>query len=189
MTSVHTLHDLADVDTIFTLYRADTSFLGFMPRGGFEQAASDGRLLIARDESNQIAGYLLYRVAKGRASITHLCVSRANRKSGVARQLVNILKTKTQALEGILVKCRREYPATAMWPLLGFKAIGEQVGRGKDQGCVVLWYIDNGHVDLFSGAPSDKTQVALDANVFFDIVYQNRENHESSSGLLELILP
>lgn len=123
-----------------------------------------------------LAGYLLFRVSRGRhprrATIIHLCVDEGHRGQGVARLLVDALKVETRDLDGIRLSCRRDYEANALWPRLGFELLGERPGRGKDAAVLGVWWFSHGSPLLCRmwEIVSEQTVVAaLDANVVFDL--------------------
>ncbi len=74
-----------------SLHRLHSKTLGFLPAGAFEENAQGGRIITAV-EKDILLGYLLFRVARGRASIVHLCAAKEARGRGVARLLVEHLK-------------------------------------------------------------------------------------------------
>lgn len=156
-----------------------------MPRGAFEEGAAKGTLLVASDEGGQILGYLLYRVAHGYASIAHLCVASEARRQGIGKALIEELKRRTSHLDGIKLKCRRDFHAHYQWPKWGFIARGKAVGRGADNAELVVWHLDHLREDLFTGHMPDKTIVAIDANVFFDLFWPDRPMRTLSGALLE----
>lgn len=177
----------AHFEHIISLHRADSKTLGFFPRGAFEDYARGRHIIAAIDHTGACVGYVLYRVARGRASIVHLCVSGAARQKGAARLLVEKLKQETKSLEGIGLYCRRDYSASHLWPKLGFEAIDRKTGRGQDGADLTFWWFSHGHEDLFSRfyEPSPTRQrVVIDANVFFDLHGRNTPENEDSKALL-----
>ena len=172
-------------DDVFSLYRKDSSTLGFMPRGAFAEGIAKRTLLVAMDGQDQILGYLLYRVTHGVASIAHLCVSPSARGGGIGKGLVDELKRHTAHLDGIKLKCRRDFDAHRQWPKWGFIARGQAIGRGSDNAELVIWHLDHNADDLLSSLPLHKTLVALDANVFFDLFWPDRPMRKMSGALLE----
>ena len=76
------------LESVMTLHRADSRRLGFFPRGAFEDHARVGQILLALNDQDQVLGYLLFRVAKQRAMIVHLCTAPSSRGKGVGRQLI-----------------------------------------------------------------------------------------------------
>lgn len=183
--SIHHLSNLDRCDEVFSLYRKDSGTLGFMPRGAFEEGIAKGTLLVAVGDQDQILGYLLYRVARGYASIAHLCVATKARGGGIGKALVDELKHITSDLDGIKLKCRRDFDAHRQWPKWGFIAKGAAVGRGADNAELVVWHLDHNPDDLLSSIPSRKTLVAIDANVFFDLFWPERPKRNISGALLE----
>lgn len=179
------LTNLDRCDDVFALYRKDSGTLGFMPRGAFEEGITKGTLLVAADDQDQILGYLLYRVTQGYASIAHLCVAPTARNSGVGKSLVDELKRLTTHLDGIKLKCRRDFDAHRQWPKWGFIAKGSATGRGADNAELVIWHLDHHPDDLLSAIPPSKTLVAIDANIFFDLFWPDRPMRKISGALLE----
>jgi len=169
-----------------SLYRKDAKTLGFLPVGAFEENASKRQVLIARTTQDSCAGYLLFRVAKGKAAIVHLCVSESHRQKGIARALVERLCAETKHLAGIGLHCRRDYDSNGMWPRFGFVARHTKHGRGQDEAELTYWWLDHNHPDLFSLslAGEDRTPVVIDANVFLDIHQRDTPDSEDSKALL-----
>lgn len=150
-----------------------SKWLGFFPQQAFRKSAQRGGLLGAiNDEGKKLLGYVLWSVAKNRAVIQQLCVDDEFRKKGVGAALVKTLVRRTNHLEGISLHCARGFPAHAFWPRVGFIAIDEKAGRGKDQKRLTRYWYDHGHWDLLSDAASrraiNRTIAVLDANVFFE---------------------
>jgi GNAT superfamily N-acetyltransferase len=143
LVSIHNLYDSDRCDDVFALYRKDSGTLGFMSRGAFEEGIAKGTLLVAINSQDQIVGYLLYRVARGVASIAHLCVATANRGTGIGKSLVDELKRATMHLDGIKLKCRRDFAAHHQWSKWGFIAKGSSIARGADNAELVGWHLDH----------------------------------------------
>jgi len=179
------LQDMGKCDELFALYRTQSGTLGFLPRGAFEESIMKQRVIIASDDSGALIGYLLFRVTDQKAIITHLCVSTALRQRGVATALLTKLKQETTSLDGIKLKCRRDYIASRLWPKVGLVAKGSAVGRGADAAELVVWHLDHCPNDLLSAPPSSKTLVAIDANVFVDLTLVDRANADVSGALTE----
>ncbi|MGW2094549.1 GNAT family N-acetyltransferase [Promicromonospora sukumoe] len=158
--------------------------LGLMPRSVIAEFARRRHLLVAR-AGTELAAYALYDVARRRVRLVHLCVDETYRGRGAARILVSAISDKHKDLTGIALKCRRDNPASDVWPRLGFEAKNEGVGRGKDQEPLVYWWRDHGIPDLFSSAASDgDTVVAIDHNVFIDLALRpERAGAEESQAL------
>ena len=175
------------LDHVIKLHRVESHRLGFFPRGAFEEHARARKILLAFDAQGEVLGYLLYRVAKQRAMIVHLCTSPIVRSKGVARALVEHLKSETQHLTGIGLHCRQDYEARHVWAKFGFAALLRKVGRSQDGHELTFWWFDHGHPDLFSSVASSdepRQKVVVDANVFFDLQGLDQRDSEDSKALL-----
>ena len=175
------------LERVVALHRLNAKTLGFFPKGAFEEHAKLRQIFIALDADGNCLGYLLYRIARGRASIVHLCTADATRRTGVARRLVDMLKQETKSLGGIGLFCRRDYTITQMWPKLGFEAVSAKTGRGKDEHELTFWWFSHGHEDLLSRlAEPDpiRQRVVIDANVFYDLHTRETPESEDSKALL-----
>ncbi len=158
------------------------------PKGAFLEHANSRWILVAHDDKGGCLGYLLYREARGRAMIAHLCVRQESRSRGIGRALVERLKADTKHLRGIGLYCRRDYGARAAWPRYGFAPVSAKRGRGSDGGELEFWWLDHNHADLFSLAaakqPQARLRVVIDANVFYDLYERNTPDSEDSKALL-----
>lgn len=169
------------------LHRPNAKTLGFFPKGAFEEHAKLRQIIVALGSDGNFLGYILYRVARGRATIVHLCIADAARGQGVSTLLVDRLKQDVKSLEGIGLYCRRDYEATYLWPKLGFEAVHAKAGRGKDGTELTFWWFAHGHEDLFSRvAEADpvRQRVVIDANVFYDLHSRETPESEDSKALL-----
>lgn len=175
------------LEAVVALHRADSHRLGFFPRGAFEEHARARQILLATNERGEVLGYLLYRVAKQRAMITHLCTAPAARDRGVARLLVEHLKRVSKPLTGIGLHCRQDYDARHVWAKFGFTAVHRRAGRGQDGHELTFWWFDHEHPDLFSritNGDEQRERVVVDANVFFDLEGAEKRDREDSMALL-----
>lgn len=174
-------------DDVVELGNRSRGTLGLFPREALRERAQAGELLIAL-VSQQLCGYLLYRVSRGRhprrAHIIHLCVEPDRRGQGIARALVNALKAETQMLDGIRLKCRRDYAANRLWPKLGFELLGEGPGRSQHGTTLDIWWYSN-DLPLFRRmweTISEQAIVAvLDANVVFDLESEEPDAAEAQA--------
>ncbi len=175
-------HDL--IDAAITLGDKHKKTLGFLPHEGYRFAASKGTLIIVRD-GHEVIAYALYRLSGQYVKITHLCVSRKAQGRGLARQLIHAVSERHADQIGIILKCRNDFPANAMWPKLGFKKLGETPGRGKDHKPLSIWWLDHGYPDLFStGDQTGPLRVMIDLNVFADIESSYEREEYAESGVL-----
>ena len=173
---------------VIALGKRHRKTLGFLPNGAFEDYAADRRIIVATTRENALAGYLLYRITRNTAFITHLCVDQSFRGQGIARQLMDRLKIITTTQIGISLTCRRDYHESDVWSHLGFTPIAEKAGRGTKQTVLTHWWYDNGHPDLFSSSEDmreDLPIAVMDANVCFDLDPDCQDaTAEESRGLL-----
>jgi predicted nucleic acid-binding protein/GNAT superfamily N-acetyltransferase len=180
-----------DLDQVIKLHRTNSQKLGFFPRGAFHEHSQARQILLARGEGGELLGYLLYRVAKQRASIVHLCTSPNARHKGVARSLVEHLKLLTKSLLGIGLHCRQDYDAKYVWAKFGFTALHRKTGRSRDGHELTFWWFDHGHPDLFSFAAENEDRglkVVVDANVFFDLQgHEGRESEDSKALMADWV--
>lgn len=155
------------------LGRKYSGTLGFFPDGAFEDHAARGHLLAASVGDTELVGYCAFRVSKGRAMIAHLCVAETYRRSGVAKHLFEAVKAYAQErdLRGIGLNCRRDYPATNLWPKLGFVPVKNKPGRGIDGAELTLWWHALPAADLFSQSETSekRLEVVIECNVFRDL--------------------
>ena len=166
--------DTALLQAVIDLGDKNRKWVGFFPREAFKRNAEEGRIIAALDGNYKLLGYILFYVARGRAVIQQLCVQEEHRKEKVGRRLVEQLKDVTKHLEGILLHCRRDFPSHGFWPAVGFVAVDEKLGRGRDVKELTRFWFDHGHPDLFSQRVySSKAVAVIDANIFFDYFDDN----------------
>lgn len=169
--------------SVITLADRHRGILGFFPQGAFKELAAKGHLL-AVFEDDELAGYALYDIARSRVRLIHLCVDHRYRGRKIAQTLVRHISAKHPNLAGIAVKCRQDFDANDAWPKLGFRRRGESLGRGKDRAVLVSWWRSHGQPDLFSAlVDPEATTVAIDHNVFLDLVDPRRDGAEESRAL------
>ena len=171
--------DSALLQTVIDLGDKNRKWVGFFPRDAFKRSAREGRIIAAFDRDNELLGYVLYYTARGRAVIQQLCVKEEHRNKRVGQHLVEQLKEETKHLEGILLHCRRDFPSHGFWPGVGFVAVDEKLGRGKDARELTRFWCDHGHPDLFSSRVDRSKAIAvIDANIFFDL-FSDKEPEET----------
>ena len=167
--------DLKPVDALMKRY---SKTLGFLPTEALQSYLIKGSVLGAKTEDGDLVGYLLYADRINYFRITHLCVIEEHRGRGIARQLINELKNSASTQKSIKLNCRRDYPANAMWPKLGFVAIAEKPGRSRAGNILTIWQLtlaQDDQLGLFQGKTStDALDIIIDAQIFFDF-------HESVS--------
>lgn len=170
-------------DALKALWRKNSRWLGHYPAGAFEESARKQRIIAAVGARDSLLGYLLYRTSREHVSIVHLCVAERARGRGVSRLLFSELKHRTRDCIGIKLRCRRDYPASDLWPKLGFVPVNDRPGRSASGALLTLWSYPHGHPTLFScAAEADvRPRAALDANVVFDI-----QDERSGRGIPDL---
>jgi GNAT superfamily N-acetyltransferase len=165
---------------IVALGKKNSATLGFMPKGGFFDYAHRGRIIVLTDDEKRLLGYLMYRVTSGRAFLVHFCIREEKRGRGLAHKLASRLFDETRHLDGVGLYCRRDFDANKRWPKLGFTAVTERLGRGRDPKRLTFWWRGNQHQDLLSAiAPEERREVVIDTNIFIDL-------HGHMSGATEL---
>ena len=162
-------------DRVKALGKANSSTLSLFPEGAFEQYIWKGNVLVALDENDTFLGYLLYTVKKKERQIKiyHLCLKKESERKGIARKLIDYLKSITREFIDIHLNCRQDYGIDGMWEKFGFIPMHEKSGNNKLGKLVTTWVYNHGHPDLFSTVVSTKTFVVIDSCVFFDF-YQMR---------------
>lgn len=112
----------------------------------------------------------------------HLCVAASARGRGVARLLFEAFRGRTRDAHGALVRCREDYPASALWPKLGFRVADERDAR-KAGKRLRVWWLDYGAADLFSALARSLSAAVVDANVFFDLLTPTNPRSTESNAL------
>jgi ribosomal protein S18 acetylase RimI-like enzyme/predicted nucleic acid-binding protein len=158
------------IEQVINLGDQNSRFLGHFPAQAFKREAAFRRIFAAVDETDKIAGYVLYRTSRGRAVVQHLCVSAASRRLGVGRMLIDELKRRTKHFPYICCHVAAEFTdARQAWERFGFVYQGEKPGRGLSQRPLLRMVFDHGHETLFSTAERDLAEttlvIALDMNV------------------------
>ena len=163
---------IADLDAVDELMKRYSSTLGFLPRAALKDYLQKAWVLGAKDRHGRLIGYLMYAANRDRFRIAHLCVSEASRGQGVARRLLEALKSSATTQKIITLRCRNDYLADGMWPTLGFVPIDESPGRSKEGHLLTLWRLQLAlydQLELFRANMSDDVLDAVfDAQIFFD---------------------
>ncbi len=178
----------SQLNQVKKLWRVNAETLGFFPEGAFDEYASKSCILVASDEVNGLAGYLLFRRSGDRVVIAHLCIQSEMRGRGIARALFDELFARSMSYRSIRVLCRRDFSASTLWPKLGFIAVGEKRGRGSQNTVLTEWCLDCGNPDLFSFSQNpdvgEKLLVVIDANIFYDLDNPTAPDTLESKALL-----
>lgn len=161
-----------DLDAVDDLMKRNSDVLGFLPRAALEDHLQKGWVLGTKDRGGRLVGYLMYAENRDRFRIAHLCVSEANRGQGVARRLLEALKSYATTQKIIVLRCRNDFSVNKMWPKLRFVPVGESPGRSKDGYLLTLWRLPlalGSQMELFRANMSeDVLDAVFDAQIFFD---------------------
>ena len=180
---------IADLDAVDELMKRYSSTLGFLPRAALEDYLQKPWVLGAKDPRNgRLVGYLMYAANRDRFRIAHLCVSEASRGQGVARRLLEVLKSSATTQKIITLRCRNDFSINGMWPKLGFVPTGESPGRSKEGHLLTLWRLQlalHDQLELFRANMSDDVLDAVfDAQIFFDFDRPDSEVTQPSKALI-----
>lgn len=172
-----------EMDAVIALWRVDSDTLGYMPKGGFEDAAREEALLAAIDDNGNVLGYVLFRRTQDFAAIAHLCISRERRGTGLVRVLFEAVKARCAREFEIRLRCRRDFAVAALWPKLGFVAAGEAPGRGLNT-ILTLWRYELVAPPILSllsrtSATREAIKAVIDANVFFGLAGLDAQDEQS----------
>lgn len=169
---------------VIGLHRRNSGTLGFVPFAGFDERAERGTLIACLD-TDAVVGYALYDLPEEHIALRHLCVDEGHRRKGVARELVDFIRSRHGERRGIRLRCRRDYPAAHLWPHLDFAPVVDLPGHSQAGHLLTTWWLDFGHPNLFSylAEESSRLKVAVDADVFYDL-FEDRPGCEESRGLL-----
>ncbi|WP_127843612.1 GNAT family N-acetyltransferase [Acidipropionibacterium jensenii] len=160
--------------------------LGLLPRGAYEEYAKSGKIIVAL-EGSKLVGYAVADLPLNRIRLVQLCVAESVRHTGIAKRIVDRIVELNPAREGIQLRCRRDWPANEYWGSLGFVARSNQPGRSKTGEQLTTWWLDFGKKNLFTtdGNSNRRLVVAIDTNVFRDIVQCERGEGANESRALE----
>ncbi|WP_159931087.1 GNAT family N-acetyltransferase [Oceanicoccus sp. KOV_DT_Chl] len=172
------------------LWKVNRATLGLFPRGAFEDHARKNLILYLLDRS-EVKGYLLYRVARQRVAISHLCVSGEIRGKGGARILFEALRQHADDghCKGIEVRCRSDYEISRMWPSLGFEHAGHMQGKAKGGSELTIWYFKFDIPDFFYEMmprhdDDSLTWAVIDANIVFKMSDPEKAENEEALALI-----
>lgn len=177
------------LDQSIALWKENRKTLGPFPKGAFEDHAAKNWIIYLL-QGEQVVGYLLYRVAKNRAVIAHLCTSSLIRNKGGAHLLFNELISRVNDghCRGIEVRCRSDYGISRMWPRLGFEFIRNKRGRAKSGSELTVWFYKFDVEDFFydmmpQQEDDDLTWAILDANIIFKLADPDNITSEEALAL------
>ncbi len=177
-------------EAVIDLWKKNRSTLGLFPRGAFEEHARKN-LILYLIEGGDVKGYLLYRIARQRVAISHLCVSDEIRGKGGARILFEALRQHVDDgyCKGIEVRCRSDYDISRMWPSLGFEHAGHMQGKAKGGSEITIWYFKFDIPDFFYEMmprhdDDSLTWAVIDANIVFKMSDPEKAENEEALALI-----
>lgn len=173
------------LDAVIGLWKKNKKTLGPYPKGAFEERLQNSEIIVAL-RNGVVVGYILFYVAqKGHVRLTHLCTDPTHGGQGIARGLVERLRSQTSAQKGIGLHCRRDFDVCRLWPKLGFVPISEKIGRSKEGHELIYFWLQNSHPTLFSADDGDdRLKVVIDANVFLDFNDPERNGASETAGMM-----
>ena len=178
----------ADVGAVDDLMKLHSGTIGFLPRVVLEDHLKKEWVLGATTQDGQLAGYLLYDAYPDRFRIVQLCVSEDFRNQGIARKLLEALKTTATTQKVIRLSCRNDFPAHRVWPKLGFVSINEKVGRSREGHPLTSWRLvvaSDDELALFRANVSDDIlDIVIDAQIFFDFNEPDNDRTQLSKALI-----
>lgn len=148
--------------------------LGFLPHDAFKNYAKQNQLIGAfKKDSNELLGYVLYRVSYNKVTIVHLCINENLRRNNTAGKLVEYLKNNTKQYDGIRLSCRNDYGIDRVWERFNFVPIKEKPGRSKKALPLTVWWYPHYQNNLLTQISdyelNNKIVAVIDMNVFLDI--------------------
>lgn len=167
------------------IYREHKSVLGLMPDGAFDDRLANGQIYVASIASEVVGYVLFWRNGRDEVRIAHLAVKKSSQRNGVAKSLIDQIKQDHADCCRIRLNCRSDFAAAAVWPRLDFVACGRKPAKQAGRELTVFQFRLN-ETPLFEMLDDDSQLpvVVCDANICMDVEYSDRDNHESSSGLL-----
>ena len=190
------------IEQVRDLGDANRSTLGFLRSSVYMEAAMKGRLWIAADRRKRdLTGYLLFGGAYPHLKVVQVFVHPEFRSFGVARTLIEELKSQGEETNHLTLTARvaTELPANRFWQRLGFRVV-QQVPGGKTSGRTInIYLLELDAPSLFreyhddaSSSVEDVQEIfypsrpilqtpsyVIDLNIFFDVV-RNRDTGESA---------
>ncbi|NER17410.1 PIN domain-containing protein [Spongiivirga citrea] len=165
---------------------SNSKTLGFLPFIAFEKYAKLNQLIGAFEKgTNELLGYLLYRISYNKVTIVHLCISKNRRKSSTANKLVDYLKKHTRQYDGIKLSCRNDYGIDKVWEKFNFVPIIEKTGRSKRGLPLTIWWFPHYQENLLTQISeyelNNKIVAVIDMNIFLDL----KEGREKESLALK----
>ena len=188
MTTTISKLSTAHLDAVDELMKRNSGTVGFLPLEALRYYLENEWVLGAVTSDGHLAGYLLYAENRDRFRVTQLCVSNDFRNRGLARRLLETLKTSATTQKVMVLRCRNDFPAHSMWPALGFVPIDEMPGRSEEGHLLTVWrliLVRDDQLALFRANTSESVlDVVIDAQVFFDFDESESDVNRPSKVLI-----
>ncbi len=164
------------------LGKRNSTSLGHMPDGGFEDYAMNNGIIGAH-ENGILYGYLMFRKVyrNNRINIVHLCVNTTTRRHGIATQLLHRLIEKFNAtnFRSLELHCRDDYrKASQLWSKIGFVAVNDKRSKSKVEHSLIHWvYTLKSDNSIF--APTNYPDAVVKALLDTNIIVRLRDHANS----------
>jgi GNAT superfamily N-acetyltransferase/predicted nucleic acid-binding protein len=173
------------VDRVLELLDRSRATLGHVPHSRVHERSSNGLILVAEAEGQEVAGVAIFDLPYDRVRLDYLVVADRHRGAGVARMLIEQLADEYEARTEIRLTCRRDFAAHSLWPQLGFVPHGEVAAKAEGHRKTVWRLPLSPRPTLFdftgAGGTAELRVVALDVNVALDLAYARNPDR---SGVL-----
>ena len=175
---------------VVALGTKNSKTLGHFPEGAYIEHAHRGFLICAHNNGD-LLGFILYSIthSKNLIRIIQLCIADNAREQGIAKSLLDSIKSKFRhSFKGIALSCRSDYKAaSALWESYGFKAMNKVRSRSKKENYLFKWWYDFGNHDLFTlyQANSTKLKAVLDANIIIKLRSRKTDEQTGAYFLIE----
>ncbi len=183
---------------------SDRNALGFLPQGAYQDAADQGKLIIAFSESvnfETYAGHLLFGGVYPKGTIFQLFVDPAYRRTGIGHRLIRTIVARCQASQYLSITAQVATDLTEanfFWERHKFRVVRTRAGgasRGRSINIRVRDLKTPNLLDVIepsTGALTTDFRISdrlttksplyvIDLNVLYDVVKKRLRSHEASS--------
>ena len=185
MIEVLRVEDFLEVDVLASKYKKT---LGFFPKDAILAYLRADGVFGAKDSTGKLLGYVMFARYEDRIRIAQVCVDDIARGQGVARKLVDHLKSSATTEKIIRLRCRRDYEAHSFWVKIGFVPFDEKVGRSAEGHMLTTFgMVLDGRDDLGLWTIQTEGNIrhcVIDAQIFFDFYEPESQKSIPSKSLL-----
>lgn len=182
--------NLSHFEAVKRLYREFKKEVGFFPDGALREYLENEGCSGVLDSQGALLAYVMFKVTGDRVRIAQLCVDKRKQGKGVAKELVLHLIEVFSSKLYIQLKCRRDFAAHGFWTRMGFVVHNEEPGRSEKGHVLSHFYYrlaKEKDLDLelwMDVVADDRTPVAIDAQIFFDIFAMDESKSIPAKNLL-----